>query len=351
MGDSVHKQNLGYGKLGVPVVLFPNVIPGDESMPFSDVDDIIELNAYLNQLLSQNAEIIKRYSNPTVLEKQSGQSPQSIRQTIQKAGGVIPIKRDGTIEYLNWTGTAPDIANQYDRVLELIRDLSGKPATSYGSMLSNQSGTASNMSMQPQVSSTEMKQGLTGRGLIQLNSAALCLTEKYLKGKEMTARAFAPARPGTSSWRALEAKFDPAEIEGWYKNRIKWPSAMRIDDPVFVQNQLAMSHGDAQNPKAQSQHTTMENLGIEDVERELDQIKQEYEDPRLHPERLTAATDAAVAMQGLAPGSGMEGLQAGGGAPLADEQLGIPSEMDAALNASGNPNGSKSTKTSPSPEY
>lgn len=349
MGDAVHKQKLGYGTKKVPVVIFPNVIPGDERMPFSDVDDIIELNVYLNQLISQNAEIIKRYANPTVVEKQTGQSPQDIRQTIQAEGGVIPIKREGELTYLNWTGTPPDIKEQYERVLNAIHDLSGKPATSYGAVLSNQSGTASNLSMSPQVSSTEMKQGLVGRALMELNTACLQLTEKFKKGKEMTARAAAPQRPGTSSWRAMEGKFDPAEIDGWYKNRIKWPSVMRVDDPVYVQNELSKSRGDGTNPKVQSQYTTMENLGIEDVEAERDRIKAEYEDPRLHPERLKAATDAAVAMQQMVPGSGMQGL--GDQMPVTDEQLGVPAPMDAALNASGNPNGSKSKKTSPTPEY
>lgn len=351
MGDAVHKQKLAYGTGTPPVVPFPNVIPGDDRMPFSDIDDIIDLNLYLNQLISQNAEIIKRYSNPTVVEKQTGQSPQDIRQTIQAEGGVIPIKRDGSLEYLNWTGTPPDISQQYDRVMRAIQDLSGKPASSYGEILSNQSGVASNMSMSPQVSATEMKQGVAGMGLIALNQACLQLTEKFMKGKDISAKAMAPSRPGTTSWRAYEGTFDPAKIDGWYKNRIKWPSAFRVDDPIYVQNELAKSKGDAANPKAQSQYTTMENLGIEDVEAEIDRIKAEYEDPRLHPERLTAATDAAVAMQGMVPGSGMEGLAAGSQVPVEPDQMGVDADMDAALNVGGSPHGSKSTKARPASEY
>lgn len=341
MGEASHKQNLGYGLDSVPVIEFPNSLPGDEREPHSEIDDIVDLNLYVDQLVSQQADIIRRYANPTIIDKQSGQSAQQIRQTVQGDGGVLPIKRDGDILLLNWAGTAPDIANQFGRVMTAIYDLSGKPASSYGQLLSNQSGVATNMALSPATMTTEEAQSLFGLGLIQLNEAILTLTEKFMKGQQIEIRQGAARGRAGTGWRFYDVTITGSEIGGWTKNRIKWPSALRTDDPIYVQNELAKAKGDASQPPAQSLYTTLENLGVEDVEAEIDRIKQQLEDPRLHPDRLQAAVKAAQAFQESQLPAGVEGLdpvQAGGAAPV------DPMAAGAALEASGSPYGAKSTQ-------
>jgi hypothetical protein len=343
MGDAVHSQNLGYGTGSVPVIEFPNSLPGDEREPLSDVSDIIDLNIYLDQLISQQADIIKRYSNPTILDKQSGQSPHQIRQTVQGEGGVLPIRRDGNIELLNWQGTPPDIANQYGRALQALYDLSGKPATSYGQVLSNQSGVASNMALSPATLTTEEKMSIFGFGLTRLNMAILQLTEKFMAGVDIDLRVGATSGRGRRAYRFYATKLNGSDIDGWYKNQIKWPSILRTDDPIFVQNELSKATGSADSPPKQSLYTTLENLGIEDVEMEIDRIKEQLEDPRLHPDRLQASIAAAQAFQQSQMPSPMEGLDpALSGAPASDL---------AALEASGSPHGAKSAGESGSGTY
>lgn len=351
MGDAVHKQKLAYGIGKVPVIEWPNGLPGDEREPRSDVADILGLNLYLDQLISADADIIKRYANPTVLDKQSGQSAQEIRQTIQAEGGVIPIRRDGDILYLNWDGTPPDIQQQYDRVLNAIYDLSGRPASSYGNVLSNQSGAASNMALNPLIADAETAQSIVGNGLVQLNRAILALYAKFSKGKVIHARGARPKRPGVASYVPYASGITGADMNEWYENRIKWPSALRTDDPTYIQNEIAKSNADGNNPPKQSLYTTLENLGIEDVEAEIDRIKTQLEDPRLHPQVTAASVDAAAQMQGSLLPDGAQGLDPAS-AVGADPALGgSPAEFDAALNAASNPNGSKSTKVSPASGY
>lgn len=336
MGNARHAQKLLYGTDRVPVIEMLNSLPGDEREPMSDITGISDLNLYLDQLLSQQANIIKRYSNPTIIDKQSGQSVQDIRQAVQADGGVLPIRRDGDIELLNWQGQPPDIQAQYARVMQAIYDLSGKPATSYGQVMSNQSGVATNMSLSPATTTTEEKQGIVGVALVQLNEAILRLNEKFMKGEQIEVRGSNQTRPGVHSWQYFDVKITGAEIGGWYKNRIKWASALRTDDPIYVQNELAKSSGDASNPPKQSLYTTLENLGVEDVEAEIDRISRQLEDPRLHPERLTAAIGAAQAMQQgqiPAPMAGLDPAVASANTGMGDA---------AALEASGNPAGPKS---------
>lgn len=319
MGNAVHHQNLGYGTGRVPFVEFKNNLVGDERESTSDVDDILELNLYLDQLLSQQADIIKKYHNPTVVDYGSGQDPQTVRRTIQSEGAVLPARKDSRLEYLNWQGTPPAIGEQYERVLAHIYDLSGKPAASFGQTVTNQSGVVTNMALSPTVASSTYKESLFGTGLIELNESILALYEKFMKGQGITGRAMGPSGRSANGMRFYEVQISGDQIAGWYKNRIKWPSTLRTDDPVFVQNELQKM---ASDPPAQSVYTTLENLGIEDVEAELDRIQAQLEDPRMHPDRLKAAVDAIGGMAGAMP-----------------PELGVdPASMNAAAESAGNPN-------------
>jgi hypothetical protein len=343
MGDATHSQKLGYGIDAVPFIEFPNKLPGDEREPSNEVDDIVDLVLYLDILLSQQADIIKKYANPTIIDQATGQDPQTIKRTVQADGGVLPVKRDGDLHFLNWEGTAPDIGQQFDRVLAAVYDLSGKPPSAYGQLLSQQSGTATNVSQNPVTAIIEEKQSIFGHGLVKLNEAVLRLFEKFMKGEQIEVRAGAMKIPGNSaSWRYFDVKIKGEEIGGWYKSRIKWPSKFRTDDPVLVQNELAKSKGDAENPPAQSLYTTMENLGVEDPEAEIDRIQQQLEDPRLHPGRMTAAIQAGQALTGNALPAPMAGLDPAIGAAQAAPAI-PPAQVNANTSAAGLPAGDAMT--------
>lgn len=303
MGAAVHSQKLAYGTSRVPVIEFVNNVPGDERDPSSEVEDIVELNMYADQLLSQQADIIRKYSNPTVIDKGTGQDPQTIRRTVQSEGGVLPIKRDGDLRFLNWEGTPPAIGEQWQRVMAAIYDLSGKPASAYGQTVTNQSGVMTNLALTPSVAVNAYKESLFGESLVMLNEDILRLYEQFSAGEAIDVRGARPKAGGGP--RFYEAQIMGREIAGWYKNRIKWPSALRTDDPVFVQNELQKMQSD---PPAQSIYTTLENLGIEDVEAEIDRIRQQLEDPRFHPDRLKSAIEAATAFQGAQVPPDLEGL-------------------------------------------
>lgn len=333
MGDAVHSQKLGYGTHRVPVIEFPNNLPGDETDASSEVDDIIQLNLHLDKVLSQAADIIQKYSNPTVIDYGSGQDPQMVKRTIQSEGGVLPAKPTARIEFLNWTGTPPAIEEHINRVLMGIFDLSGKPQSAYGQTVTNQSGVMTNLALTPTVQINAVKQSIFGLGLEELNRDILMLYEKFANSEdiEISLNAFAGMTGRSRKFYNLTVR--GSDVDGWYENRIKWPSAMRTDDPVYVQTELSKMKGDSENPPAQSQYTTMENLGIEDVEAERDRIAQELEDPRLHPGRTSAALEAAAMLgdanipadlEGLAPGAGgisaeeMNGAAVAGGSPNRD---------------------------------
>ena len=168
-----------------------------------------------------------------------------------------------------------------------------------------------------------------------LNEYILMLWEEFMKGDiiEFKGRYETP----TGSQKIYDVTITGKDIAGWYKNRIKWPSAIRTDDPVYVQNHLQQLQ--AQPFPAISLYTYLEEMGFEDVEAEIDRIGLQLEDPRFHPDRMESAVNSMTQLQG-AQIPGMPSAQdalAPEGALMGDEYGGQDAEQQAALVAAGNP--------------
>jgi hypothetical protein len=294
MGDAVLEGDLDYPVAEVPFIDFPCFEVGEELEPQNLFDQVVELNQYLCQLVSQKADIIKKFSNPTIIDYGSGQTPETIRRAIQADGAVVPSRRDGKIEILTWSGQTPGIDEQQTLILDALYDLTGKPRSSYGQTMTNQSGIQTNLTLNPTIQSNDYHEQLVGRRLARLNERILMLWEKFGAGEVVPFRGRVPTGLNNNSSRFMNTTADPAEIRGWYKNRIKWPSAIRTDDPAYVQNDLQQLTSD---PPAISLYTSLENRGVEDVEAEIDRINQQLMDPRMHPDRLQASMDAAMGYQ------------------------------------------------------
>lgn len=329
MGHSVRTRKTGYPFKGLPFIEFPCFPQGGMAEPLNLIDQLVELNQYLDQLISQKADIISRYANPTILDFQSGQSPEDIRRAVAAQGSVIPVRRDGDIRLLNWQGTVPAIDEQITLVMDMIFDLAGKPRSSFGQTITNQSGIVTNLSLNPTLQSNEAHESIWGKSLSTLNEYILQLWEEFMSGDDIEMRGHYATQHG--SQKIYEVTIKGKDIGGWRKNRIKWPSAIRTDDPVYVQNLLQQLQ--AQPFPAVSLYTYLEEMGREDVEAEIDRIGIQLEDPRFHPDRMEAAVGAMTQLQGQQlPGPG--GM--GAGEPFAPP----PGEDEAytdSLAAAGNP--------------
>ena len=222
MGNAVQNNVLNYPFKTIPFVEFPCFPQGGMAEPLNLIDQLVELNQYLDQLISQKADIIARYSNPTILDFQSGQSPEDIRRAIAAQGAVIPIRRDGNIALLNWQGTVPAIDEQITLILDMIFDLAGKPRASFGQTVTNQSGIVTNLSLNPTLQSNEAHESVWGMGLSKLNEYILMLWEKFMSGDTIEFRGDYQSQTGAN--HIYDVAIDGKDIAGWYKNRIKWPS-------------------------------------------------------------------------------------------------------------------------------
>ncbi len=323
---TLEDMKLAYPEDGVPFVEFPAFPSNGNREPKNGIDQLVELVQYLSQLISQKADVIRTYANPTILDKASGQSPEQIRRAVAADGSVLPIHRDGDLSFLNWQGTMPAIEDQVELIRDLIFDLSGKPRSAFGQTITNQSGVVTNLALTPTLQSNEYHETLWGKNLSFLNRRMLQLTEKFGKSYKTTYRGYRPIGADLNRAKIESLEFTGEEIQQWYENRIKWPSAIRSDDPVFIQNVLSQMTSD---PPAMSVYSALEALGREDVEAEIDRIEQQLQDPRMHPDRLAAGQEAAKAAGNGALAGTLTGAQ---GSPPAGGNLA------GALEATGNPN-------------
>jgi hypothetical protein len=298
MGFYIRSTKTDYPFRSLPFVEFPCYPQGGFAEPLNMIDQLVELNQYLDQLVSQKADIIARYANPTILDHASGQGPEDIRRAVAAQGAVIPIRRDGDITLLNWQGTVPAIDEQITLVMDALFDLAGKPRASFGQTITNQSGIVTNLSLNPTLQSNEMHETVWNQSLSLLNEYILMLWEKFMAGDEIDFRGRYATETG--SQKLYDIAILGKDIGGWYKNRIKWPSAIRTDDPVYVQNHLQQLT--ATPFPALSLYTYLEEMGVEDVEAEIDRIGLQLEDARFHPDRMTAAVDAMSQLNSTAVG-------------------------------------------------
>lgn len=321
--------NLGHPEPEVPFIEFPYLPANGDREPQNGIDPLVALNQHLNTLISQKSDIIRKYSNPTVLNRQSGNSAEEVRRATSADGSVLNIHKDGDVEYLNWNGSVPAIDEQIQLILDTMFDISGKPRSSFGQTVTNQSGVMTNLSLTPTLQSNEYHETLWGQRLSHLNARCLAFTEKFGKGEERTYRGRVPVGRDLKNTRMIETAIDPKEIGGWFENIIKWPSTMRVDDPVHITSVIQRLTSD---PPAISLYSALEELGVEDVEEEIDRILEQREDPRLSADVVAKGASTAMGIGDPALAGSIAGAP-----PPPNGAAPVPGGPEA-LMAAGNPN-------------
>jgi hypothetical protein len=297
-GQYLHSQQLDYGVGEVPFIEIQNGVVGDEQEPVGTIDRILELNQYYNILLSQKADIIRKTANPPVLDQGTGQQVAKLQSALAGDGSVIPARVGSDLKYVVWpTGSMPDIEGQLTEVRDIMFDISGKPRSAFGQAVTNQSGVVTNLALTPTLQSNELRETVWGAALERLNRCILALYERFMAKDAIVFRTEKRSIRGAAvQTTPFDVSMAGEEIAGWHKNRMKWPSAIRTDDPVYLDGVLKKLSNPVQ---AISLYDALEELGYEDVEARIDRIRAEREDPRIHPEILAQTVESLTALGGL----------------------------------------------------
>lgn len=357
-----HTHNLGF----VPFVVIPNLGPYRDVWGWSDYEFVRSLVHYFPKLLSREADVIRSVANGAYFSKATGQEPHVIEGVIQN-GGVLDLKRDGEVGPIDPPAMPEWIQNHRESILEALKMVGFTPDAAWGGS-DTRSGQDRKLQLQPQVELTAMKQMNWSEGLARLGSMVFQITEQKMakegvatyrgsrpSGKLGNLKGYRPFKIGPSLEAAVQTVTEIDEMgdevekevefprtprdlfQGDYAIRFVYQNRIDPDDPAYILAELNKFQ-----VGAQSLRTTLENLGFEFPEDEINLIEEEaHRFPWLRDgmiaqiKSMLAQLDGASQGQGAGGGGDTSGRGSGLGRGLAQSGLGDGQAMDAYALSSG----------------
>lgn len=287
-----------------PFFVLPNVVLEPDEDPtyggsLSEVDLVEEANKHLNLVLSMTEQEIANRIHPSAVYKTDDpqQDPHRIRLG---AGEVIPIGTEEDIAPLSWPGVPQVVLQHGDRMMQVLKDMSGLPRTSFGS----DQGAASGVGMRLSYAALELVLALKlperAQFLMDVGAFLLEATEKMLTDTS-----------AISLWDAnkqARVVLSNRDVDGDYFCIVKYGNIIPRDKIEWEQHVVYLY-----KTGTLSLLSALERLeDIDDPMAELERIKEERKDEVLHPE-------VAQALAALRQQPQPRGGEAGG--PSGSEEL------------------------------
>lgn len=313
-----------------PFFVLQNLINPDEDPlengSLGDIDSIMGLNQHYNLMVSEGAEeIITNIHRPVVYKTDDPQQEPSALEF--KSGAVYPIGTEEELETLQWTGMPQAVMEHLATTIEGIQDLSFIGQAGFGQYPTGATGVSLRLVMQSLEQILQLKIPIRVRVLKDVCRFLLRIVEDRTKGKGVTAAAGAegsasePSKPTPLQFWIQDAlgRFGQLTLTADDINRnyfadIDYGNILPRAETEYQQNEVyKLKTG------AQSLLTTLDNLGVESPEDEVERIKQEMQDPVLNPEKVLLTIQAKQLLQQLSqpqPEPGAElaaGSQVGAG--------------------------------------
>jgi len=344
-GEVVGLYEVTHNNGFVPYVVIPNIGPYEDVWGWADYEFVRSLVAYLPAMFGREADVLKAIANGGQIEKGTGQSPEAVA-AIQREGGVLPSKRDGSVEPIQ----APEMPSFHEqhtqRGMEMLKMLGFTPDAAWG-LGSAGSGSDRGLQLQPLLEYTAMKQMNWSAGLSRMFGMAYRMIEKNLTSTA-TYRGSKPARGGNKAPFILtigpgaddgvdfetdefgmpivqELPSTPSEIfDGDYEVRFSWRNRIDPDDPQYVMSELnKFTSG------LQSMETTLANMGVQAPEDEMKRIEAEAK-------RFPWVNQGLVSMLMAQMKNGAQGE---GGGPPVDQAGGFENAMETMMGGGGGESG------------
>jgi hypothetical protein len=270
--DGVEQLRIRHDFGSMPWHLAHNIPIPHQFRGQGDGDQSVGLNAYLNRLISNEAQIIDYAANPIVVFRNV---PDGTALPFQPRAKWF-LGREGQAQFLQWGGTPPAVEAQRLWTQQAVEDLSGVNSAAFGRDLpSGISGTAQRSLLSGYNSRIGTKQTLLGDALQGLNESILMIQEKLYGGKEY--EVLGEDRVGGK----FGMKVKPKDFGGWYENVVIFEPF----DPTtrFFQELEKMDR------KIQSRHTTRRNLGVRNPAEEMERIRLEQQEDLANENNMSKA--------------------------------------------------------------
>lgn len=232
-------------KLGIISFFEAHNIPvPDRHRGQGDNDQSIGLNTYLNQLYSDQADVLGYMANPIIVVRGSAQANSSLTFGPR---AIWQLERDASAEILTWAGAPPSFEAQLLRTQQAIEDNSGISSSAYGRDIpAGVSGETIRSVLAGFNTRVGTKQQLMGLTITEVMRAVQRIWETQFPNVELVIPGEGRGEQG--------AILKPTDMKGFYDVRCVFePQNETIR--VFTEIQKMKE-------KVQSRLTTMRNLGI-----------------------------------------------------------------------------------------
>ncbi len=219
-----------------------------------DVDQALGLNRYLNELISDQADVLSYMANPIIVVRGSRVGSGQLKFGPR---AIWELERDASADILSWPGSPPSFEAQIIRIMQAIEDTTGLSAPAFGREIpSGVSGETVRSILAGFNTRVGAKQELLGEAIQALLVKMQLILEREFPDEEFKV-------PGENGI------IRPREFKGHYDVQVIWQP----------QNEQVRVFGELQkvDKGVQSRLTTMKRLGIVNPEEEMQLIEEEQQ--------------------------------------------------------------------------
>jgi len=295
-GDNPYKWS-DTGEGYVPFVVIENIRSDEDGFGEADITQGRLINERMNYLLSRRDHIVNRWLTPTITWEGAPQNYAEILAQSMSGGGAIPMRLGSRIGFLSYDRPNEAVAQQIAELRATFLEVCGMNEAAYQGIVqgSINTGPALDVQFQPLISTIQKKRREWEIGIRNLFSMLLQLQEDIGESKALGSAVIlatdktqnaVPGDAGMGPTRdGMLVTLSGADIQGLRDVTISWPGVLPKDD--FAASRLEMEK--LQNGM-QSIYTTMEKLGEEYPNDEIQRIRSENEDPSLRGEKVAEQT-------------------------------------------------------------
>ena len=285
-----------YGR--APFFVLQNLVnPGDDPLTngsLGDLDDVIGLNVHYNLISSEAAEeIITNIHRPTVYKSNDHQ--QNVNELEFKSGSVYPIGADEDLATLDWVGMPQAVQNHLDQIMGGIQDVSFVGQAGFGQYPSGATGVSLRLLMQSLENILVLKIPIRVACLQAVCELLLRIVEDKTRAVSLSETAPRPKETPLELWmkdrlgRFGQVSLTAEDIAGNYFVDIDYGNILPRAETEYQQNEVYKN-----KTGNQSLYTTMDNIGVESPDDEMERIREENQDIALNPEKVAAIAQAVL---------------------------------------------------------
>ncbi len=253
-----------------------NIPIPDRQRGQGDSDQIIGANEYLNDIYSNQADVLDYLANPIVIVRGSNVGESNL---VWGPRAIWQMERDASVELLTWAGAPPTFEAQLLRTMQNIEDSTGISSPAFGRDIpSGVSGETVRSVLAGFNTRVGAKQQLMGLALAKMYKMVQRVWETQFPNEKILIPGEGTGEEGTFVM--------PKDFKKFYDTRV-------IFEP---QNETVRVFTEVQKMKEdlQSKYTTMKNLGIINPQDEMNRIVKEKEKAIELQMKLNAAQGGAT---------------------------------------------------------